>query len=102
MIEFRYIVGLSLPVIFANSAIYIFSTGLRDKQRENRKLDIKDGIILDDVTAHHSFWFSALGYDARGNDIAVQIDNSGFRVLNEDMATRVTVNCRNSPRHIKS
>jgi len=54
-------------------------------------------IVVGDLYAHHESWFSALGNDARGSQIAEQIDDSDFCAINEDHPTRVVANRNSSP-----
>lgn len=56
-----------------------------------------DHIIVGDIKAHNSAWYSALGDDARGTDISEQIADSELGILNEDCPTRVTTSCNSSP-----
>lgn len=60
-------------------------------------LKIKDCIILRDINALHSLWYSQLNDDARGNVIADEIDNNDVGVLNEDSPAQITANTSSSP-----
>lgn len=60
-------------------------------------LQTQDHIILGDFNAHHPLWFSNISPDARGEDLAAEIDSSDYCVLNEDLATRVTASSLSSP-----
>jgi len=53
--------------------------------------------VMGDLNAHHDCCFSALDNDARGNQIAEQIDDSDFIAINEDHPTRIVANRNSSP-----
>ena len=53
--------------------------------------------VMGDINAHHDCWFFALDNDARGNQIAEQIDDSDFIAINEDHPTRIVANRNSSP-----
>ena len=54
-------------------------------------------IIVGDMNAHNSLWFSSLSADSRGDKFAEEIDNSTFVVINENTPTRKTASCSSSP-----
>ena len=54
-------------------------------------LQQKDTIILGDLNRHKSLWHSPLS-GARGKMLAEEIGDSDFRVLNEDLSTRLHLN----------
>lgn len=60
-------------------------------------LQTEDSLILGDFNAHHGLWFSAHPEDQRGEDIATQIDQSPFGVLNENTHTRLAPDGGTSP-----
>ena len=52
---------------------------------------MKDSIILGDLNAHDTLWHSNLS-DDRGKDLADEIGNSDFGVINENNPTRLPAN----------
>ena len=54
-------------------------------------LNMKDTIILGDFNAHDSLWHSQLS-DERGRNLAEEIGNADYGVLNEDHPTRLPTN----------
>lgn len=62
-------------------------------------LAVDDGIIMEDFNAHHQLWHSSGTHNTRGEEIADQIDNANYGVINENTHTRVAANV-NSPQDI--
>ena len=60
-------------------------------------LHLDNTIIVGDFIAHHYLWHSALTGDTRRNQVAQEVENSGFVILNEDAPTRVTSRVTSSP-----
>lgn len=54
-------------------------------------------VILGDINAHHPLWFSIIQTDTRGNDIADQINDSNFGILNDQAPTRSAGDVVSSP-----
>ena len=54
-------------------------------------------ILIGDVNAHHSSWFSEDEDDARGRALVDAIDALDFGILNEDTPTRVTAQSCTAP-----
>lgn len=74
------IVNIYIPPVSSCESGYVASM--------EHLLTIQDCLILGDINAHNELWFSNLGNDSRGDDIAEEIDASSFGVLNEDTHTR--------------
>ena len=49
-----------------------------------------DSIIMGDFNAHHPLWHCTLEENQRGTNLADQINESNYGVLNEDFPTRIT------------
>ena len=54
-------------------------------------------LILGDVNAHHTLWYSEDNVDNRGQQFAEWIGETDLGILNEDTPTRVTENSSTSP-----
>ena len=60
-------------------------------------LQLEDALILGDINAHNVLWNSAVPEDSHEVQMAREIEDSSFPVLNEDTPTRVTVTTASSP-----
>lgn len=68
------------------------------QQRGAQLSNTKSSLIkLLDLNAHHSTWDLDMADDTRASNIADQIDQSLYGVLNEAYPTRITTSCRSSP-----
>ena len=87
----------SLGVLLGDTNIYNIyipptsscTTGF--KPNFNTLLPDGDSLVLGDVNAHDSLWHSSI-QDSRGSDLAEEIGNSPYGVLNENSPTRVPSN----------
>ena len=54
-------------------------------------------LILGDINAHHSMWYTEDEEDGRGRQVAAWISDSDLGILNEDLPTRVTATTSTAP-----
>lgn len=54
-------------------------------------------IIMGDFNGHHPLWNSALPVDARGTELANQISDSDYEVMNDEAPTRIVGDTISSP-----
>ena len=60
-------------------------------------LQLKDALILRDINAHNELWNSVLPEDSFGGQLAREIKDSSFTILNKDASTRVKATMASSP-----